>query len=635
MGVQASGQGDLARDGRFADDFRQSAFVAHREGGPPSIEIHSVSETIAAMSQDDAMRRWVADRCLDGKRPADNLGRPGIGAGPRRRRTGLAPRVHADPFRPLLPSLGHALDSFRFFRCQIVHLGAVPSQMVQFPLRSIRTVDHCDSLPHQFPITVAHRGMHFMFVEDRFGTPQGSTVECRSQRDALQRRKLLARSGRLRVVCSRHIQDRGHQIKDMRRVFVPWSLRRDPGRPVHEEGSRRPAFVGEPFVLAQWRIPRIGPGLAVRIVDLLIPFFDVMELAAPQHAAFFARAVIRKEQDQGLVVQAGLLQVRHQFPDVLIHPIDHRRIDGHLQIHLVLLGFVQPVPGRNAFGGRRKLPVRMDQAQFDLAPIALAAQLFPAHAIPAAVPVDVFFMRLERPVRRIVSQVQERGSSPIPTLLFQETDRMIRECVRRVKRSVRRAFRLVDLPVADHDAARRLGLKEIHRAFDTAVELLEAPLQRPTIPIVVPQMPLAGHHRCIPVLLQHLGDRHALAIQLAAICGRFGLAALRPRRLGHPADACLVRVQAGHQRGSCRTAAARIMELRKTHASASQRIQVGRRDLAAVIADVGKSQIIDQDDNDVRSFGCPCRTRGGQRPGSQHHPYATIPHRQLQHLGPA
>ncbi|MEN6318504.1 MAG: hypothetical protein ABFD82_07080 [Syntrophaceae bacterium] len=50
----------------------------------------------------------------------------------------------------------------------------------------------------------------------------------------------------------------------------------------------------------------------------------------------------------------------------------------------------------------------------------------------------------------------------------------------------------------------------------------------------------------------------------------------------------------------------------ETHALARQRVEVRRLDLAAKRAYVGKSQVIAEDDNDVRPTGCVCGKGDGR-----------------------
>ena len=76
-------------------------------------------------------------------------------------------------------------------------------------------------------------------------------------------------------------------------------------------------------------------------------------------------------------------------------------------------------------------------------------------------------------------------------------------------------------------------------------------------------MPLAGHGGEVAGLAQHFGDGDAVVVQLAAITG-YALV----RR--HPADAGLMRVESGQQRGSRRAAATGVVELREPRTARGQ-----------------------------------------------------------------
>ena len=110
-------------------------------------------------------------------------------------------------------------------------------------------------------------------------------------------------------------------------------------------------------------------------------------------------------------------------------------------------------------------------------------------------------------------------------------------------------------------------------------------------------MPFAAEIGLVVLLLQHLGDGDAALVQIAGI-------AFRSVAVGEDADAGLMRMQAGQQRGARRAAAGGVVELRIAQAVGRQAIQVGRLDLAAVTADIGKSHVVVEDDQDVGAVGC-------------------------------
>ena len=123
-------------------------------------------------------------------------------------------------------------------------------------------------------------------------------------------------------------------------------------------------------------------------------------------------------------------------------------------------------------------------------------------------------------------------------------------------------------------------------------------------------MPLARHQRRVPGGPQHLGDRYAALTQVAAIAGQ-------PVIFHHVADAGLVLVKARHERGTSGAAAGRVVELRQAQPALGQPVEMGRLDLASVAADVGETEIIGHDQNNVGTrggvgFGAAGAAREGQ-----------------------
>jgi len=111
--------------------------------------------------------------------------------------------------------------------------------------------------------------------------------------------------------------------------------------------------------------------------------------------------------------------------------------------------------------------------------------------------------------------------------------------------------------------------------------------------VVLAHVPLAAHDREVARRPQHLGDGHAATVE-AALVARLALV------LGHVADARLVRVETGQQRGARRAAARGVIELREAQAVRRERVEIRRRNLAAVAAEVGEAHVIHEDDDDVR-----------------------------------
>lgn len=129
------------------------------------------------------------------------------------------------------------------------------------------------------------------------------------------------------------------------------------------------------------------------------------------------------------------------------------------------------------------------------------------------------------------------------------------------------------------------------------VEFLEAALRRASL---VVQMPLADVVAAVPGIAEHLAQRHATVVQAAQV----GRSSCRVRiARGEAGDSGLGRVEPGHQRGATGAAARRVVEGLEADSVLSQRIDVGRVDLAAVATEVGVAEIVEQHDQDVRLVG--------------------------------
>ena len=122
---------------------------------------------------------------------------------------------------------------------------------------------------------------------------------------------------------------------------------------MHEERRRRTAFVGEVLVEPERRAAGIGPGFAVAVGVFVVALLDVIKISASEHAALLAGAVVGEEQDQRVVESAALVEIVDQLADILVDAIDHRGVDRHLEIHLVLLFLVERIPCRDPWSRRR------------------------------------------------------------------------------------------------------------------------------------------------------------------------------------------------------------------------------------------------------------------------------------------
>ena len=153
--------------------------------------------------------------------------------------------------------------------------------------------------------------------------------------------------------------------------------------------------------------------------------------------------------------------------------------------------------------------------------------------------------------------------------------------------------------VADEGA----GVPETAGPLNGAVVAVEAALERPVVTLRLGFGGVAGREvplarDVVPVAggLEDFGHRHAPPAEFAAI----GIDAVVVQ---HVADAGLMRVEAGEERGARGTAAGGIVEVREAQAAGGERIEIGRGDLAAEAADVGIAHIVGEDEDDVGALG--------------------------------
>jgi len=210
-----------------------------------------------------------------------------------------------------------------------------------------------------------------------------------------------------------------------------------------------------------------------------------------------------------------------------------------------------------------------------------------------------------------VGQVQkERLARRFLLVLPQEAHRVIADRIRIIKdRGL--VIGVVfggDKPVLPAQGGR---VEEIAIPADGAIELLKTALQGPVGVVVVGavavrDVPFAAHIRAVAGGAQYFRDRHALAIQVAAVTRVIAVH-------HHVADARLVRIQAGQQRRPRGAAARGVVELGEPEAVGRQRIQVRRLNLPAATAQVGKADVVGQDQQKIG----PLRPPQGQEAQQQ------------------
>lgn len=286
----------------------------------------------------------------------------------------------------------------------------------------------------------------------------------------------------------------------------------------------------------------------------------------PPGPLFGRAAVVGQKQNQRVVQPPNPPQRRDQPPDVLIEAVHLRRIDRHpvRQIPPLGLGHLRPWPRRLVARAKRR--ARRQQPHRLLPGKSLRADRVPADVIAPRVLRDVRRLRLERPMRGDVGQVQEEGDVGAPGGLSDELDRPVGEHVGHVAV----VGKLGGLRSMDkkHLGAEFQRFFEIHAAAARRAPVaVETAIRRP-VPGLRSDMPFADHQRGIASGPQRLGQCDALFAQPAPI-GRQSVIAR------HVADADAVRIAAGQQRGARRTTAGRVVKPCEPQAAGGQGVEMG------------------------------------------------------------
>ena len=298
-----------------------------------------------------------------------------------------------------------------------------------------------------------------------------------------------------------------------------------------------------------------------------------------------------------------LLEVTQHPTDLLVHSVDHRRIDCHALGFRALLIRRQRIPLRPVgMAGIERRVFRDDALRFHVGQ-ALVAQDIIAAAIAVLILLDVFLGGCQRPVRGCEGEIGEKRLATALGLIevlddlagigigrievLRQRDRLAVLAIigaRRLGRIKRDDAQLV-APVAG--ASRHLGKGAIEAA---AVDVL-----------VVAQMPLAGHQGSVAGIVQHLRQRHHAVVQTTLVAW---LASNVVRhQLGHVTETDQVVVGARHQdRAGGRTEGRRVVA-GQADAAGGQFIQVGRVDLGTEGTNVVVAEVVGDNQQDVRSLG--------------------------------
>ena len=130
--------------------------------------------------------------------------------------------------------------------------------------------------------------------------------------------------------------------------------------------------------------------------------------------------------------------------------------------------------------------------------------------------------------------------------------------------------------------------------------------------MLLAEVPLARHRREVAGVAEDFGDRHRSGQEPAANPFR-----VRLDPIIEPAHSGLVRIEARQQRRPRGAAPRRVISLREANTPSGEPVEIRRRNLAAVRADVGEAQVVDQHDDDVGPIVRDGRQRGAEAPDQE------------------
>ena len=388
----------------------------------------------------------------------------------------------------------------------------------------------------------------------------------------------------------------------------------DPRRPRRDERYSPPARTGVGLERRKRRVRHLAPpgriqrraaraAEVVRVRPLALDrrrrqaHVAAVVVEHPGGTAGIGAAVVRREDDDGVVELADRLEKRDQPSDVPVHAIEHRRIRFHVAGEQRPIGRVGGIPARRPRVGRRESRSLRNQPHLELPLPARLAHRRPARVVATTLLREVVRLRLQRRMHRVVRDVeQERLRRRRSAQCLHVLDAALGPVVSRVV--VARV--LVDRHelVSQHQLR---GEKEVGLALHEAVERVEPALRRPVVLRTGWHairrrrvVPLPGHDGLVAAGAQRFGERRGVERELARIAGIPGVV------VGEPAGPDRVRVHAGEKRRAGGRAKRVRRVMRETQATRGERIDVRRLDLGTEAAGIGPAHVVHVDDDDVR-----------------------------------
>ena len=250
--------------------------------------------------------------------------------------------------------------------------------------------------------------------------------------------------------------------------------------PMGNKGGADAALVIRRLEFPVRRVAGIGPGDG----DGPVAFNGAGRNVRRGVGLFGAGPVVGQEHDEGVVPFAQFPELGKQATEVLVDAVDHGRVDGHLQVFLILLliGEIVPSPG----GAWAKLVVWPNDAHLVHARKALLADLIPANFVFAAVFRDVFGPGMQRVMGGSVGEVENEGLILV-LVLIKAVDRVTGEGIGMVEVLVRAGVAhnhlVLDGPATDAGLAFSAWRSFAGAGLESRIEKVAAPVGEPEIAI--------------------------------------------------------------------------------------------------------------------------------------------------------
>ena len=324
-------------------------------------------------------------------------------------------------------------------------------------------------------------------------------------------------------------------------------------------------------------------------------------------AALLAGAVVRQQQDDGVVEDAEALEILEEPADLGVGVLEEggeRLLEPGRQAPLVLR---QRVPRLDAGVAGGEPGVGGQEAHLDLPGEPPLAGDVPSLVEPAPPLVEVVGGGLVGGVHGAEGEIgEERAVRPDRDRVVDEPDGVVDQVLAQVVALLRGRRGLHVVVVVHQVRGELVGLP-----FEEPVEAVEAALQRPLVEgpggrcvLHGREVPLAHGERGVALVTQHLGHGGGVVGDLPA---HVGVAAVE---VGDGAHAHGVVVAARQQRGAGGRAQRRDVEVGVADAVGRQGVDVGCGELGAVAAEVGEPGVVEQDDDHVRGIGARVRRDG-------------------------